>query len=58
MEGVTSFLLKNQEKERWEPLVTLQLSTMRDPSYATGGEGSEVTQVFDGGARNETMIFG
>lgn len=36
----------------------VQLRTIRDPSYTTGGKGSEVTLVFDAGARNERMIDG
>lgn len=27
-----------------------------DPSYATGGKGSEVTLVFDAGARSSEMM--
>lgn len=30
---------------------------MRDPSYATGGKGSEVTLVYDGGAGNQGIKY-
>ena len=35
-----------------------QLRTMREPSNTTAGEGTEVSLVFDGGARSEGVIEG
>lgn len=35
-----------------------QLRTMCEPLNTTGGKGSEVTLVLDGGARSEGMIEG